>query len=377
MIKNTKKVLCLILTFAIAVCCIAIYISYNKERKEKAEYYKTVSAQMAGEEEQEREEREALKQKDSFYQKLSDGFDVNILVVGDSIGKGTGASSQNTNWTKLLTSRLKRSYHGYVRLKNISFGGNTSYAGYTSVKTLDSKTDYDLVIICYGENDGDDNFGKYYESIIRAVRARNSRCSVISILESAQKEYTQKMQTIKGLAQHYGIGIADTIKPFTDNSNGAYENLTADGVHPNDKGYKIYADVIEAVINEKVEAYEPYNDADIAPMFADAIQFDNLKDIPLKEFKREDNTFTYTLNTPITGILGMDFTFAPGEYSYEIFVDGNSYYKKAWTFDHDFRQRRLFITKDSYVTANKTIKIVFNNKDQADGFGGLYFSSEK
>lgn len=40
---------------------------------------------------EEQEEAEALKQKeaeDSFYQKLTDGFDVNVLIVGDSIAEG-------------------------------------------------------------------------------------------------------------------------------------------------------------------------------------------------------------------------------------------------------------------------------------------------
>lgn len=39
---------------------------------------------------EEQEEAEALKQKeaeDSFYQKLTDGFDVNVLIVGDSIAE--------------------------------------------------------------------------------------------------------------------------------------------------------------------------------------------------------------------------------------------------------------------------------------------------
>lgn len=51
---------------------------------------------------QERQEQKAaLKQKeaeDSFYQKLSDGFDVNVLIVGDSIGAGAGAQSDGTEW---------------------------------------------------------------------------------------------------------------------------------------------------------------------------------------------------------------------------------------------------------------------------------------
>ena len=45
---------------------------------------------------EEQEKQAALKQKeteDSFYQKLEDSFDVNVLIVGDSIGEGAGAET--------------------------------------------------------------------------------------------------------------------------------------------------------------------------------------------------------------------------------------------------------------------------------------------
>lgn len=48
---------------------------------------------------------EALKWKeaeDSFYQKLADGFDVNVLVVGDSIGEGAGTQTDGQQWYKQL-----------------------------------------------------------------------------------------------------------------------------------------------------------------------------------------------------------------------------------------------------------------------------------
>lgn len=59
-----------------------------------------------------KEEREQQKTKDaaqkelianlSFYQKLANGLDVNILIVGDSIGNGTGASNTDHAWTSLI-----------------------------------------------------------------------------------------------------------------------------------------------------------------------------------------------------------------------------------------------------------------------------------
>ena len=39
---------------------------------------------------------------DSFYQKLNDGFDVNILIVGDSIGAGGGTQTDGKQWFRQL-----------------------------------------------------------------------------------------------------------------------------------------------------------------------------------------------------------------------------------------------------------------------------------
>lgn len=82
-------------------------------------------------------------------------------------------------------------------------------------------------------------FSTNYESIIRAIRSRYPDCSIISILESSQREYTDKMTTIQSICEHYGIPVADTIAAF-NNSGKNYEELSGDGVHPNDAGQGIY-----------------------------------------------------------------------------------------------------------------------------------------
>jgi len=38
----------------------------------------------------------------SSYQKLLDGFDVNVLIVGDSIGEGAGTETDGQQWFKQL-----------------------------------------------------------------------------------------------------------------------------------------------------------------------------------------------------------------------------------------------------------------------------------
>lgn len=146
---------------------------------------------------QEQRDREAeLKKKeaeDSFYQKLADGFDVNVLIVGDSIAEG---GQGENGWCTLLRNDLRKTYGSRVSFDNISMGGNTSYAGYVRIMELNEDKDYDLAIICYGQNDGVDGFSTNYESIIRAVRGNYPDYSIISILESSQREYIEKMVLI-------------------------------------------------------------------------------------------------------------------------------------------------------------------------------------
>lgn len=88
-----------------------------------------------------------MKQKEAE-DSLADGFDVNILIIGDSIGEGAGASSSSNFWVPLLQANLKELYGGSkISFTNVSMGGNASYAGYVRTMALNDNVDYDLAII--------------------------------------------------------------------------------------------------------------------------------------------------------------------------------------------------------------------------------------
>lgn len=204
----------------------------------------------------EKEKEAALKQKkaeDSFYQKLSDGFDVNVLVVGDSIGAGAGTETDGQQWFKQLQAYLRTVNKASASVTNVSMGGNTSYAGYVRTMELDDDIDYDLAIICYGQNDALQGLDVYYEAMVQAIKSKFPNCSIISILESSQRDYTSNITTIQSICDHYGIPVADTIAAF-NNSGKDYEDLSNDGVHPNDTGQEIYYETVKNVIDENVAA---------------------------------------------------------------------------------------------------------------------------
>ncbi|XME02164.1 SGNH/GDSL hydrolase family protein [Lachnospiraceae bacterium C1.1] len=88
------------------------------------------------------------------------------------------------------------------------------------------------------------------------------------------------MQEIRKLAEHYSIPVVDTIESFSND----YDNLTVDGVHPNDDGYKIYADSVASIIDEGVGSIPMYREADIEPVNECTDVFETFKWYGAEEF---------------------------------------------------------------------------------------------
>ena len=243
---------------------------------------------------------------DSFYQKLEDGIDVNILIVGDSIGEGAGASSNSSFWVSLLQTYLQDTYSiSNINVTNVSMGGNASYAGYVRTMSLNDNVQYDLAVICYGQNDD-------------------------------------------------------------------IEDLSNDGVHPNDEGQKIYFETVKKVIDDNVEASSGKM-KEVSALNRSVYKFDNFAWYGAdSDFARVDDVI-FVLNTSASGIMGIDYTYESGNNNADIYVDEKLFKSPTVTFDYDFSQRHILIVSDECMVENE-IKVVFASKQQADGFKGMCFS---
>lgn len=365
------------------ICFICLLIYSNRIDSERAKELQTIRQEYVDNENEKKEAkkqeelaREQLKEQDSFYQLLADGFDVNILVVGDSIAEGAGASDAEHNWANLLSIELSEKYNIKTSLTNVSMGGNTSYAGYVRAMNLDDSIDYNLVILCYGQNDNEKLFDLYYEGMLRSVKTKYPKASVISVLESSQRDYTYKMNMIQSIAKHYDIPVADTISAFSSD----YDNLSTDGVHPNDEGHKVYSDTIMNVISPLTEDRRGF-DPEVETINKQLSVFDNYKWYSVDDFVRDGNTFT--LETQSTGtILGIDYSFVSGENSCKILIDGVEYAAPTVSFNYDFSQRHIMTVNDwangDTVNIQNEIKVVFDEtetgNEQAEKFNGLIIS---
>ena len=326
--KKISAILLFILMFTIVLLYFLIHKFYTHEKWQSSQIAELSKQMNTLKSDNSVELPRVIQDEDSqsFYQKLQAGLPVNIIIIGDSIGLGAGSSDASHTWMSLLADYLKETYNSNIMLTNIS--------------------------------------------MIRAVKKRWPNCSMISILESSQRSYTEKMETIKTLADYYGILVADTIKPFTDGSNGEYDDLTRDTVHPNDEGQAVYAEVIEKIIDNEVK---------LSPINLEADSFENFIWFGKDSFEREGNVFILKTDpeNPISGIMGIDYTFVSGENTCTITIDDILYSAPEITFNYDFSQRHIMIVNpdiNTPVTVNNKVEISFQTEQQADGFYGICFS---
>lgn len=121
--SSRKNAMLSVIIVMLAVLLGALLWMNKKDEDKKSAELQELNAKLHQEEQ---EKAAALKQKeveDSFYQKLTDGFEVNVLVVGDSIGEGAGTQTSGRQWFNQLQSYLRTINKNSVHVTNVSMGG--------------------------------------------------------------------------------------------------------------------------------------------------------------------------------------------------------------------------------------------------------------
>lgn len=309
----------------------------------------------------------------SFSEKIYSGHGAHIVVNGDSIGGTVGQGE----WCSLLKEKIESKSNKSIEITNISKPGNNSFAGIVSWEMLDytEKALSDLVILCYGQNDVDDEtFAINYEALIRNTIKRNPNAEIIAILESSQRDYTNKINTILELCDYYRIPYVDTIKAFKE-SGYSYEELSDDGIHPNAKGKEIYADAIYKVIQSELltkkhildfKGERPANKKAKNP---ETIEYTNFKYFSADTLDVDQNTIS--LEVPKSSMIGLDIEFVKGEHGIVLTsdIDEEKHYV-GYIWDNENSQRHIYMIYNAEDEATK-FKFVFSEKNDIQNLYGV------
>ncbi len=394
---------------------------------------------------------------DSFYQRLDDGLPVRILVVGDAYGYGYGASNKSVTWSKLLAAELKLKYGINAEIYNVSLsgmdGGYSAWAQLmsqpdgTAAKTLEAagavidesgnytgdsvdnktiyaarKSEYDLCIISLGMTDHPAVFNIYYEGVLRELRNKYQKCSVITLLSNQaitapDAGYADdNMEALYSIADHYKSAVINvglemtepdaaasgaTISelPYssytTDNlassmiadgisekkvaeiadedlsqrieaAQKAIDKYTIDGLYLNNDGQDFLTSVIMKNIDKAVKAQVTYDKSDIQPLIKDVVTLDQYYYFPVSKFKKlDDYTYVLAKNTikasgsGLKGIVGVDYALVPGQ---------NDLYMTTGDGTHSFGR----LNADYAGSSNEHTISVINDMYSCDNDGNIY-----
>ncbi len=170
----------------------------------------------------------------------SDGKD--IIVFGDSLVEGVGASSSSKNFVSLLSKRIGRP------IVNLGVSGNTTIDGLARLSELD-EYDPEVVIVLLGGNDylkkiPEEETFKNLETIIKNIEDRGAVVLLLGIrgglladrFDDDFKDLSSKMKTA------FVPNVLDGL--LFDNT------LMSDSIHPNDLGYKKISDKVYPVLSK-------------------------------------------------------------------------------------------------------------------------------
>ena len=179
-----------------------------------------------------------------------------IAFLGGSITWGATATDPlKTSWRALVTEYFeKRFSKAHFTGIDAAIGGTPSELGVFRMDrdVLPYKPDMTFVEFCV--NDGaKPTSQETMEGIVRKLRKSNPRMAIVLVIIGAGFDYREQGNRVKHiqLAEYYGLPYVDVCGQVEQKVRAGLDtrSILHDGCHPNDAGYRLYADLIIRRLN--------------------------------------------------------------------------------------------------------------------------------
>lgn len=175
----------------------------------------------------------------------------NVVFFGGSITWGAGATDpQKTSYRALVSSWLETQFpRSTIKSIDAAIGGTGSKLGVFRMDRDVTPHDPDLVFIEFSVNDGESpDTTETMEGIIRKLHAHAPEAAIVILVIGAGAGYSNlpTWALHRSLAASYGLPCIDIVSPVMNlvKEGLSFDEFLCDGCHPNDKGYRIYADIV-------------------------------------------------------------------------------------------------------------------------------------
>lgn len=181
--------------------------------------------------------------------KAKQGDDVVLAFLGGSITQGSLASDLSSCYAYLVYQWWKETFpHAKITYINAGIGGTSSLFGVARVPEDVLNHNPDFIMVDFTVNDEDtDFFMETYESLMIRILSAPSQPAVMALCNVFYHDGRSALPHHRNILNHYEIpyvSMRETL--YQDICDGRVEltRVTTDGLHPNDAGHRIIADLI-------------------------------------------------------------------------------------------------------------------------------------
>ena len=324
--------------------------------------------------------------KASFYQKLHDSEKVRILILGDHFAESSGLPDGVESWTAILQKELSERYGSEVEIVNLALPeGNDAYSAYVQLENAPKDESMDAAILCLGSYDESFSFRLRYEGLLRTLRLKYEKCSLISLIESVAltdpgRNADETASYIRELTEHYQGLTVNEAEAYAM-SGEDYSRFTGENHIPNAEGQKLWAKWILDGIAPLVSSYQGYDSAEIERKDPDAAAYDHYFYVPSSAFSRiDDHSFRISaaelqaLSVSDASLLGIDWQWVQRQNDVNALIDGQLPGGRTENYSGDQDSERHIQIIGDGANISSDLTMTFASEQQADQFKGVIFS---
>ncbi len=323
----------------------------------------------------------------TFYGKLKLGQPVSVLVLGDGFAKGSNLENSSTSWAELISEKLQKEFSSDVQIDNYALpSDNTVYSGFVMANEIPEGSEYDAVILSFGEYDDPETFGTFYESIIRNLISKCPELSVISLIEPSSVtnpdgHAAANASAIKDITDHYHGLTIDVAKLMEADGGSANDTAASDKICQNDEGNSRTADLIVSSVKDFAAGAEENIDNSVTALYEKTGQLEHYTYISASDFvKVNDTTFELPADMildvygeTVTGLLGVDYDYQTGANDVYVSVDGKPFGRSVSEFAGTSAEQHIVLINDEFAPA-EYVAVSFGTTKEAESFAGIIVS---
>ena len=219
-------------------------------------------------------------------EELTSGF------LGGSITQGSLATEHENTYAYLVFTWWKETFpKAQFHYVNGGIGGTTSHYGVSRAVTDVLMYQPDFVVVDFSVNDeADEFFQETYEGVIRKLLQWKSKPAVVllnNVYYDTGKNAQEYHNAVGAWYQLPHVSMKDTV--YQEMIQGKYtrEELTPDGLHPNDKGHGLLAEKIIAFLEEVRSHVTEAEDEKCIPRPMTENAYENARRLTIREISPE------------------------------------------------------------------------------------------